>query len=395
MFHGNPNLPMSQDLSSLFLLRPEVAFLNHGSFGACPRPVFEEYGRWQRELEAQPVDFLGRRAPSLLRESRTVLGRYLGCHANDLVYVTNATVGMNIVARSLVLGPGDEVLATDHEYGACDRAWRFILGKNGASYRHVSIPVPVTAHEDVVERIFAAVTSATRVIFISHITSPTALTFPVTEVCRRARELGIITLVDGAHAPGQIPLDLEAVGADFYIGNLHKWLCAPKGAAFLYARREMQEMLEPLVVSWGWEAMVPGDSRFIDYLQSLGTADISAPLSVPAAIGFQQEHNWDAVRSRCHELVRRARPEIVAALGGGVHLAPDSDEWYAQMSALLLPDGIDGAALQRRLYEEYLVEIPVFQWNGRQTIRISMQGYNGWDDVERLLAGIRAILKSA
>ncbi len=386
---------MSQDLSSLFLLRPEIAFLNHGSFGACPRPVFEEYGRWQRELEAQPVDFLGRRAPSLLRESRTALGNYLGCHADDLVYVINATVGMNIVARSLALGSGDEVLATDHEYGACDRAWRFILGKNGASYRHVSIPVPVTTHQEVVDRIFAAVTPATRVIFISHITSPTALTFPVTEVCRRARELGIITLVDGAHAPGQIPLDLEAVGADFYIGNLHKWLCAPKGAAFLYARREMQAMLEPLVVSWGWEAMVPGDSQFIDYLQSLGTADISAPLSVPAAIRFQQEHNWDAVRSRCHDLVRRARPEIAAAVGGGVPLAPDSDEWYAQMSALLLPDGIDGAALQRRLYEEHLVEIPVFQWNGRQTIRISAQGYNGWDDVERLLAGIRAVLKSA
>ncbi len=384
---------MSQNLRSLFLLRPDVTFLNHGSFGACPRPVFEEYGRWQRAIEEQPVEFLGRKAPALLRDARHLLGDYLGCDGNDLVYVINATMGVNIVARSLALGPGDEVLATDHEYGACDRTWKFITAKNGASYRQVRIPVPVSTHEDIVERLFAAVTPSTKVLFISHITSPTALTFPVAEVCRRARELGIITLVDGAHAPGQIPLDLEAVGADFYVGNLHKWLCAPKGAAFLYARRDMQDLLEPLVVSWGWDTIMPGDSRFIDHLQTFGTDDISAVLAVPAAIRFQQEQGWDQVRADCHELVRRARQEI-AEIVGGQPLAPDSSLWYAQMSALSLPDEIDGALLQQRLYTEHLVEIPVFSWNGMQTIRISMQGYNGWDDVERLLEALRAVLGS-
>lgn len=382
---------MSNDIRSLFMLRPEVAFLNHGSFGACPRPVFEEYGRWQLESEKQPVEFFVRRAPGLLRQARQALGELVGADPNDIVYVINATVGVNIVARSLKLGPGDEVLATDHEYGACNRTWRFITARNGATYRTVNIPVPVTTHDDVVERIFSQVTPATRVIFISHITSPTALTFPIAQICRKARELGIITLVDGAHVPGQIPLDLESLGVDFYVGNLHKWLCAPKGAAFLYARREMQALLEPLVVSWGWEAMVPGDSQFIDYLQSLGTDDISPPLSVPAAIRFQREHDWDAVRAGCHEMVRRARPAM-ADVFGAEPIAPDTDDWYAQMGAFLLPPEIDGAELQRRLYDEYLVEIPVFGWNDHQTIRISMQGYNTWEDVERLLEGGRRIL---
>lgn len=383
----------SDDIRSLFLLRPEVAFLNHGSFGACPRPVFEEYSRWQRELEAQPVEFLGRQAPSLLREARREVGKFIGADAGDIVFTINATFAVNIVARSLNLGAGDEILTTNHEYGACDKTWNFLNAKSGASYRKVQIPVPVTTHEDIVERIFAEVTPATKLLFFSHITSPTALTFPAAEICRRARELGIMTLVDGAHAPGQVPLDLNTLGADFYTGNLHKWLCGPKGVAFLYARPEMQPLLEPLVVSWGWGNEVYGDSQFIDSLQSLGTDDISASLSIPAAIRFRQEHNWDDVVRRCHEMVRRARPEI-AAVFNAVPLCPDSDEWYAQMGAFLLPEGINGAELQRRLYDEHLVEIPIFRWNEGQTIRIAVQGYTRWEEVERLLEGGRKVLAS-
>jgi isopenicillin-N epimerase len=381
---------MSHDLRSLFLLRPDVAFLNHGSFGACPRPIFDRYGQWQRELEAEPVEFLGRRLPDLLREARRALGEYLHADASDLVYVTNATFGVNIVARSLKLGPGDEILGTNHEYGACDRVWRFLCGRNGSTYRQADMSLPMTTHEEFVERFFAQVSAATKVIFISEITSPTALTFPVEAICRRARQMGIITLVDGAHVPGQMPLDLEAVGADFYTGNLHKWLCAPKGAAFLYARREMQAMLDPLVVSWGWEAFKPGDSDFIDYLQISGTADFSAALSVPAAIEFQREHDWPSVVMRCHDMVRRARPAIEDALGT-IAVTPDADEWYAQMSSFLLPPEIDGMELQRRLFDEHRVEIPVFPWNGKELIRISIQGYNTWEDVTRLVEGIEAI----
>lgn len=378
------------ELRPLFLIRDGVTFLNHGSFGACPRSVFERYQWWQREAEGQPVEFYGRRAPELLRHARHLLGSLLNAEGDDLVYVTNATVGVNIVARSLDLGPGDEILASNHEYGACERTWRFLCEKTGARYRRVEIPVPVTTHEDLVERLFAEVTSATRVIFISHITAPTALTFPIEEICRRAREQGILTVVDGAHAPGQIEVDLTRIDPDFYTGNLHKWLCAPKGAAFLYARRELQPMLEPLVVSWGWDAIAPSGSDFIDHHEYRGTRDIAAPLVVPDAIAFQKEHDWDHVRARCHEMLRQARP-VIAELLGGEPIAPESDEWYAQMSAFLLPPEIDGALLKERLYEDHRVEIPVFSWNGRETIRVSVQGYNSWGDLERLFVAIQDV----
>jgi len=225
-------------LCDLFLLDPDVIFVNHGSFGACPRPVFAAYQAWQRELERQPVEFLGRRFAALIAEARTALGAYVGAGADDLVYVPNATTGLNIVARSLELAPGDEVLATDHEYGALDRTWRFICAKRGARYVRQPVELPITSAEEVVEAVWAGVTDRTRVLFLSHITSPTAIIIPVAELVRRAREAGIITVVDGAHAPGQIPLDLESLGVDFYAGNCHKWMMAPKGSAFLYARRE-------------------------------------------------------------------------------------------------------------------------------------------------------------
>jgi isopenicillin-N epimerase len=378
------------ELRRLFLIRDDVTFLNHGSFGACPRPVFERYQWWQREAETQPVEFHVRRAPILLEAARATLGRYLNADADDIVYVTNATVGVNIVARSLDLGPGDEILAGNHEYGACVRTWRFLCQQTGAHYRQFDIPVPVTSREDIVERFLAEVTPATRVIFLSHITAPTACILPVEEICRRARALGIITVVDGAHAPGQIEIDLERIGADFYTGNLHKWLCAPKGAAFLHARRELQPVLKPLVVSWGEELAFPSSSDFINQHQYRGTREISAPLSVPDAIAFQQEHDWPSVRLRCHQMISHARP-IICDLLGATPITPDSPEWYAQMCAFLLPDEIDGALLKSLLYEQYRIEIPVFAWNGRETLRVSVQGYNGWSDLERLFDAVASL----
>lgn len=375
---------MVTDLRSLFLLRPDVAFLNHGSFGACPRPVFEVYQEWQRQIELQPVEFFIRRAPELLQEARAALAEFIGAETDDLVYVTNATVGVNIVARSLDLKPGDEVLGTDHEYGACERAWRFICGKRAASYRQAAIAAPVSSPEEIVDAILGSVGERTRVLYVSHITSQTGITFPVAEICRRGRELGLITIVDGAHVPGQMPLDLAAIDADYYVGNLHKWLCAPKGAAFLWARREMQSLLEPLVVSWGWEALSPGVSPFIDHHEYGGTRDISASLAVPAAIMFHREHEWPKVQQSCHEMVRAARGEISAILDAEPVCA-DRDDLYRQMSAFLLPEGMNGDRLKARLYDEHKVEIPVMFFNDRTTLRISIQGYNTWMDVERLL----------
>jgi isopenicillin-N epimerase len=218
------------NLRAFFQLDPDVVFLNHGSFGATPLPVFAVYQEWQRRLERQPVLFLGRELGDYLQAAREVFGRYVNSSAADLVFVPNATYGVNVVARSLDLGPGDEVLTTNHEYGACNNIWGFLSRKQGFSYVEQPIPLPVKSDEEIVEQFWRGVTPYTKVIFMSHITSPTAVTFPIAAICQRAREAGILTVIDGAHAPGQLPLDMAAIGADFYTGNAHKWLCSPKGA---------------------------------------------------------------------------------------------------------------------------------------------------------------------
>ena len=388
---------MPTNLRDLFLLDPDVVFLNHGSFGACPRPVFEAYQRWQRELERQPVDFLGRRVYDLMAEARAALAAFLGVGAKDVVYFPNPTTAANMAARSLALGPGDEVLATDHEYGAMERTWRFLAGKAGFAYVRRQVTLPVTTAEAFVEDFWAGVTERTRVIFISHITSPTALTFPVKEICRRAREAGILTIVDGAHAPGQIPINLHDLGCDIYTGACHKWLCAPKGSAFLYARRDVQAWLEPLVVSWGWgdEHLPPqpgmGETQFIRFHQWQGTRELASFLATPAAIEFQREHDWDAVRRACRTLARETRDRL-NALTGLAPLCPDSAGWFTQLFAVRLPDSVDTDTLKARLYDEFRIEVPLHPWNNMKLMRVSIQGYNTREDADALVEALRVCL---
>lgn len=374
-------------MRNLFLLGPNVVFLNHGSFGACPASVFETYQTWQRELERQPVAFLSRRADSLLDEARARLAVYLNTAPENLVFVVNATAGLNMVARSLPLAPGDEILSTDHEYGAVDKTWRFVCGKVGARLVSRVVPLPVLDHAAFVNAFWAGVTPRTRVISISHITSPTALIFPVAEICRRAREAGIISVIDGAHAPGQIPVDLSAIDADFYVGNCHKWMCAPKGAGFLYARPDRHSMVEPLIVSHGWGE----NSPFARRNQWQGTRDIAAFLSVPAAIDFMQRHEWDAIQLRCRQMVRALRASLAACTGLDP-IAPDNGEWLAQMVAARLP-ACDALALGVALYERYCIEVPLIPRPEGTYIRVSFQGYNTQADADRLLQALSELLE--
>lgn len=380
------------DLAEHFLLAPDVVFLNHGSFGATPRPVFDVYQDWQLRLERQPVQFLGRDIHHYLAEAREALAAFVQADAADLVYVPNATFGLNVVARSLALGPGDEVLATDHEYGACDNVWRFLSGKRGFRYVQQSITMPFATEETIVEQFWQGVSPQTRVIFISHITSPTAVRLPVPQICARARAAGILTIIDGAHTVGQIPLDLQALSADFYTSNGHKWLCSPKGSAFLYARRECQPLIEPLVVGWGWgpQRVVSYGSDFLDYMQWLGTNDLAAYLAVPAAIAFQEAHQWPAVRERCFALLG----EAIAAICGltGLESVYRSTAAFRQMAIAPLPPIKDLAALKAALYDDFRVEVPLIDWNGRHFIRVSIQGYNSPQDVAALLAALRTLL---
>lgn len=382
---------MMTPLREHFLLDPSVTFLNHGSFGACPKPVFEEYQRWQRELEWQPVEFLGRRFHDLLADSRAALGAYLNADPDDLIYTDNATAGVNIVLRSLDLAPGDEVVTCDHEYGACDLTWQYLHERHGVVINRVPVALPVTTHADLVETLWAAVTERTKVIYLSHITSFSALVFPIEEICRRARERGILTLIDGAHAPSQIPLDMQAIGADFYTGNLHKWLCAPKGAAFLYVRPEHQDFMESMIVSWGWgEQAGHPDKQFLRRNQWQGTRDPSAFLAVPAAIRFQAEHNWPERQAVCRELVCQARRRISNLTDLPV-IAPEGEGWFVQMATCPVRTA-DIGQLKSRLYDEMKIEIPCMEWKGRQFVRVSIQAYNTPDDVDRLLEGLGRFL---
>jgi isopenicillin-N epimerase len=395
-------LPASA-LRDLFLLDPTLTFLNHGSFGATPREVLEAQHEWQQRMERSPVEFLGRRSAALLAAARQRLGQFLGADGEDLVFVPNATTGVNIVARSLALGPGDEVLTTDHEYGACIAAWQRRCADAGARLRVVPIPLPFEP-EGFAERVLAAAGPRTKGVYVSHLTSTTALIFPMAPLLAGARERGLWTVVDGAHAPGQIDVDLTALGADFYTGNCHKWLCAPKGSAFLHvrprpARTLGPERLEAPVVSWGYVAeqqrspaldaataghagleAYTGRSALEQRLQWQGTRDLSAFLSVPAAIDFQARHAWPARRAECHRLAIELQREVLARN----HLAPIApDDSFAQMVTIPVR-ATDAEALRRRLFDEHRIEVPVTQHSGQVFVRVSVQAYNTRADLERL-----------
>lgn len=379
-------------LKEYFLLDPNIVFLNHGSYGAVPKPVFEAYQNWQLRLERQPVLFLGRELAGLLLESRIALGKYLNADADDLVYIPNATHGVNIVAHSLHLQPGEEILTTDHEYGACDYTWDLICGKTGAKYIHQPISLPAHTEEEIVEQFWQGITPQTKVVYLSHITSSTALRLPVEKICQRARNAGILSIIDAAHSPGQIPVDLQLLGADIVFGNAHKWMLAPKGAAFLYVRREIQNRINPLVVSWGMSPTpdIATGSRFVDILQWTGTKDPAAALTVPTAIQFMKDHHWDEVRRECHRLLRQAI-ERICDLTKLPPLYPLDSDFYSQMGIAPLSKS-DLAILKSRLYDEYHVEIPLIQWQDKQFIRLSIQGYNTQKDVDVVIEASKVLL---
>ena len=337
-----------------FLLDPEVVYLNHGAYGACPAPVFARYQELQRELERNPSEFLGRRFHELLAEARAALAEFVGARPEDLVFVPNATAGLNAVIRSLRFGPEDEVLTTRHEYGAVTRTWEFMGAKL------------VYAEPG---ELAGAIGPRTKAVSVSHITSPTALVLPVEEICAAARAAGVLSIVDGAHVPGQLPLDLEQLGADIYAGNCHKWLLAPKGAAFLWARPEHQRWIEPLVISWGYGA----EASFAERHGWQGTRDPAAALTVPAAIEAHRELDLERCRRLAASFHDRLPPH-------GETPAPQM--WASELAV------DDPAALQRRLFDEHRIEVVVSGWEGKSLLRVSIAPYNEAADVERLLEAL-------
>jgi len=363
------------EIKSLFNINPDVVYLNHGSFGACPKAVLNELVRLQKLLEWQPIEFLASDLEHRLDESRRSLGNYVGCDGDDLVLFPNPTTAINAVVRSLQLSYGDEILSTNHEYGAMNRTWKYFCGKNHTEFIAVDIPVPVSTEEDFIERIWSKVTDRTKILFISHITSQTALIFPIKELCRRAKEKKIMTIIDGAHAPGQIPLNIMDIDPDIYSGACHKWMCAPKGVSFLYVKKEFQDLIDPLVVSWGWESDMPGKSRYLDYHQWQGTRDMSVFLTIPFTIEYLKSLSWENIISKSREQLRQFQEKMCSKLDIKT-LTTASSKWQGQMASFILPDNTDPEIVKTFLFSNYRIEVPVFDWNGNTVIRISMQPYN-------------------
>ncbi len=388
---------MSENLARQFLLREDVVFLNHGSFGACPRPVFAAYQGWQLELESQPVEFLGRDLTENMRVPRIALAAELGTTADNIVGLTNATLGLNIVAQSLDLKPGDQILTTDHEYSALEKTWAYVARRTGAEIVVVPIPLPLTSEAQFTDAVIAGMTERTKVLFLSHITSPTALLFPIEAAIAEARRRGIWSVIDGAHTPGHIPLALDALGADFYAGNCHKWLMAPKGSAFLHARPEVQHLINPLVISHGWTAHSKepgargafGNSPFVDELEMQGTRDPSAWLTVPAALDYRHANDWAGVQAHCQALAQ----DTARRLGELTGLPPLSSANFSapQMVAMPIPP-CDVDQLKLDLMDRYHIEIPVFRWQDTCICRLSVQGYNSRPQMDILIEALTDLL---
>ena len=391
---------MPSNLAEQFLLDPDVTFLNHGSYGACPRPVFEDYQRWQLKLERQPVAFLDsrRNLAANLRAAREAIAAEIGTHAENIAQVSNATSGLNIVIQSLPLEEGDEILTTNHEYNALEKTWAFVARRTGAKVVAATVPLPLTSAEAFHDAVMAGVTERTKVLFLSHITSATALLFPIESLVAEARKRGIVSVIDGAHTPGHIRLNLDALGADFYAGNCHKWMMAPKGSAFIYAHPDRQRMIDPLVISHGWTAdnKEPGvrgpfgSSVFVDQIEMQGTRDPSPWLAVPAALKFRRENDWTSVSADCHRMAQDTAARMREMTGLP---ALSSPEFCApQMVAMPIPP-CDPLAVHMALIDQYGIEIPVFEWQGHHIARLSCQGYNTQAQMDKLIGALDELVQ--
>ncbi len=388
-------------LRSRWRLDPEVTFLNHGSFGACPAVVLDAQAEWRARMEREPVLFLHRQHEDLLDVARARLAAFVGADPDDLAFVPNATTGVNTVLRSLEFSAGDELVTTDHEYNACKNVLDLVAQRTGARVRVVAVPFPLSDARAVVDAVVAAITPRTRLLLIDHITSPTGLVQPIEPIVRAYRERGIDVLVDGAHAPGMLDLDLQALGATYYTGNCHKWICAPKGAALLWVTRSRQADIRPLVTSHGWNSPRTDRSRFRLEFDFTGTDDYTPFLCVPTAIdvmGGLFAGGWAELRQRNHQLVLAGRDILCRALRVP---APAPDAMLGSLAAVPLPQAQPPAPqpplyldrLQVELFDRHRIEVPVPLWPKwpRRLIRISAQAYNTKAEYERLAAALTSL----
>jgi len=402
---------MSSEFARHWTLDPAVDFLNHGSWGATPRPVLAAQQAWRDRMEAEPVRFFAHDLEPALDRARAAVSAFVGADPGDLVFVPNATTGFNAVLRSLRFAPGDELLTTDHAYNAAKTAMEFIAERADARVVIAPVTFPPTSPESVLEAVMAAVTPRTRLAVLDHVTSATALIFPIKDLVAALAARGVETLVDGAHAPGQLALDVPTIGASFYTGNLHKWVCAPKGSAFLWVRPDRQASVRPLAISHGANSPRQDRSRFHVEFDWTGSADQSAYLAAPDAIRFGEElvaGGWAALRERNHALAIAGRDLLCAALGIE---PPAPDQMLGCMASVPLPieEGaawVQGVDLYGDPVHDHLAElgmqVMVTPWPQRpdggpwrRLVRISAAVYNDQSQYERLAAALPAAMVAA
>jgi isopenicillin-N epimerase len=380
---ATPPEALGEDLRSLWALDPEVCFLNHGSFGATPRAILDAQAGWRRRLEANPVEMLDRQREGLLEEAKSAVGRFAGARGQDLGFVTNATEGINAVLRSLELAAGDELVTTNHVYNAIRQTLRYVARRSGAEVIEIEIPLPMRSGDEVARAVAASLGDRTRLVVLDHITSPTALIFPVHRIADLCAERGIDLLIDGAHAPGMIDLDIEGLGAAYFAGNLHKWACGPKGAAFLWVRPDKQAGIHPGTISHFLDQGIAAEFGW------QGTRDITAWLCAAEAIQYlDRTLSWDRIRRHNHELAVWVQG-LLCRRWGVEPATPLDGSLLGSMATVALP--VDAprrhdrpAELQARLLSEHRIEVPVIEWAGRWWIRASCHVYNTPDEYERL-----------
>jgi isopenicillin-N epimerase len=391
--------PFWTDARSQVLLDPAVANLNTGSFGPLPRPVFERVTALRRRLAEGPMDFLIRQAPPLLWEARERLAAFLGGDPRRLLFTANVSAAVNVVASSLRLATPGEVLLTDHEYGAMHWCWERAAARQGLTLRTFPLPILAGDPAEIVRAFRDALTERTRLLFFSHVLSPTGLVLPARDVCAEARRRGVLTVIDGAHAPAMVPVELDAIGCDFYGGNCHKWLLAPTGSGFLYLGRGSEDRLQPLQVSWGWhhdrtrpdERDEFGSTPRLRALEFEGTRDPCPWLAVPAAIDFQAALGWGRIRERIREMSGHVRRSL-GGLAGLSPATPEHPELRGSMTAFRLPPGVDVTALRRGLWEDHRIEAPVVERPEGPLIRVSTHFYNTEEEIDRLAAALAGLL---
>jgi isopenicillin-N epimerase len=377
-------------MKELFLLDSEITYLNFGSFGACPRPIFEDYIQWQYLLEKDPVHFITELGPINLDISKNALSSYIHCESRNLIFTPNPTHAINLLVKSLKLNSGDEILTTNLEYGAMDKTWNFYSKECEWKYVQSNITLPISSKEKFISEFWSGYSDKTKVVFISQITSATGLILPVREICDEARKRGLITIIDGAHVPGHIPLNIEELNPDFYTGACHKWMMTPKGCSFLYVKEDFHQLLEPLIISWGYDEKI-ALNRLHEFHQFNGTRDFSAYLTIPAALKFMNDYNWPEKSENCKNLLLKSAERLTQFLDSKP-LAPLNKDFFGQLFSCPIRSN-NPVQLKRTLFEKYKIQIPVVESNSSVYLRFSLQAFNDEKDIDHLIHALQDIGK--